>query len=412
MIRDLTEVQQAGAKLREAEAQLVQAQKMEAVGRLAGGVAHDFNNLLGIISGFGDLARRALPEEHPVQRRLDTMLKAAEKGTNLTRQLLAFARREPQQAAALDVNRIVADLEAMLRRLIGEDIVFVTRLAEALPRVSGDSGQIEQVIINLAVNARDAMPQGGRLTIETAVEELGGGVLAVGGSVTPGRYVRLTISDAGCGMDEMTLARVFEPFFTTKPVGKGTGLGLAIVYGLVTQSGGYIRVESKLGKGSGFHVLLPALRAAEGREGAQPQAAPTDAGGSETVLVVEDDDDLRDIVAESLRGYGYRVLAAASGAEALRLVAQFVGEVHLLLTDVVMPEMSGKELADRLRAAHPAMRVLFMSGYTDDTFERYELSASQGAFIEKPFAAERLAREIRAVLTRSADGESDGSREQ
>jgi CheY-like chemotaxis protein len=297
----------------------------------------------------------------------------------------------------------------MLRRLIGEDVVLVTRLSEGLPRVSGDSGRLEQVLVNLAVNARDAMPQGGRLTIETAGEDLGGGVLAVGGSVTPGRYVRLSVSDTGSGMDEKTLARVFEPFFTTKPVGKGTGLGLSIVYGIVTQSGGYVRVESKPGKGSAFHVLLPGQAAAEGRESAKPQAAPTDAGGSETVLVVEDDDDLRDIIVESLRGYGYRVLTAASGAEALRLVAQFVGEVHLLLTDVVMPEMSGKELAERLRAAYPAMRVLFMSGYTDDTFERYELSASQGALIEKPFAAERLVREIRAVLARPADGESGGS---
>jgi PAS domain S-box-containing protein len=407
MMRDLTEIKQAETKLREAQAQLQHAQKMEAIGRLAGGVAHDFNNLLGIIQGFGDMARRALPEEHPVQRRLQTMLKAAEKGANLTRQLLAFARREPQEAVALDVNRVVADLDSMLRRLIGEDIALLTRLAESVPRVKGDAGQLEQVIVNLAVNGRDAMPQGGRLTIETSVEEPSPDAIGAGDVRRSSRVVRLSVSDTGCGMDEGTLARAFEPFFTTKPVGKGTGLGLSIVYGIVTQVGGHVRGESVLGRGTTFHVLLPALVESEGVEGVKPRGEHPAAGGSETVLVVEDDGDLREIVAESLRDHGYRVLVGATGEEALRLVAQFLGEFDLLLTDVVMPEMSGKDLAGRLKAMYPAMRVLFMSGYTDDTFDRYELSLDEGAFIEKPFTAERLVREIRAALTRPA--ESGGS---
>jgi CheY-like chemotaxis protein len=372
------------------------AQKMEAIGRLAGGVAHDFNNLLGVIHGFGDMARRALPDDHPVQRRLDTMLKAAEKGAHLTRQLLAFARREPERATALDLNQVVTDMDSMLRRLIGEDVVLATHLAEGLPRIEGDAAQIEQILVNLVVNARDAMPQRGRLTIETGLEEASAESLLVDGTKV-GRRVRLTVSDTGSGMDEATQARIFEPFFTTKAVGKGTGLGLSIVYGIVAQAGGSVRVDSSPGKGSRFHVLLPERSGGVATADVKPAPAPGERGGGETILVVEDDGDLCEIVAESLRGYGYKVLTAPGGPEALKLVTSFLGEIHVLLTDVVMPAMSGKDLAGQLRCTYPSLRVLFMSGYTDDTFERYELTLEHGSFIEKPFTAEQLARAVQSL---------------
>jgi two-component system cell cycle sensor histidine kinase/response regulator CckA len=400
MIRDLTEVKKAEAELETARAQLAQSQKMEAIGRLASGVAHDFNNLLGIINGFGEMARRALAEDHPVQRRLDTMLKAAEKGAGLTRQLLAFSRRQTLAPRSVQLGTVVAGFEGMLRRIIGEDVRFSTQLAPNLEPVRVDPGQVEQVLLNLVVNARDAMPQGGALTIETAPQEVASASHWERAGTPPGRYVRLTVRDTGHGMDETTLARIFEPFFTTKPPGQGTGLGLATVYGIVTQSGGHVHVESHPRQGTCFDVLFPVET-----EGPRPGAPPATQAlsgatlrGSETVLVVEDDETLREIIAEALDTYGYRVLAAANGVEALAVASTFVSRIDLLLTDVVMPQMNGKELADRLSQTHPNMRVLFMSGYADDAIERYEVSGDGIAFLQKPFTAEILARQMRGLL--------------
>jgi PAS domain S-box-containing protein len=404
MIRDLTEVKKAEADLEATRAQLAQAQKMEAIGRLASGVAHDFNNLLGIINGFGEMARRALAADHPVQRRLDSMLKASEKGAALTRQLLAVSRRQTLAPRSVKLGSVVAGFEGMLRRIIGEDVHLSTQLAPNLEPVRVDPGQVEQVLLNLVVNARDAMPQGGELTIETAPQEVAPASRWERAGIPPGRYVRLSVRDTGHGMDETTLARIFEPFFTTKPLGQGTGLGLATVYGIVTQSGGHVHVESRPRQGTCFDVLLP-IETEEPHPGAP---APTQAlsgaalRGSETVFVVEDDETLREIIVEALEAYGYRILAAANGVEALSVARAFVGRIDVLLTDVVMPQMNGKELADRLCQTHPNMRVLFMSGYADDAIERYEVSGEGIAFLQKPFTADILARQVRGILDAAA----------
>jgi two-component system, cell cycle sensor histidine kinase and response regulator CckA len=400
MIRDLTEQKKAEGELEAARAQLAQAQRMEAIGRLASGVAHDFNNLLSIINGFGEMARRALDDDHPVQRRLETMLRAAEKGAALTRQLLAFGRGQTLAPRNLRLDTVVAGFEGMLRRAIGEDVRLSTQFAPELDTVHVDPGQIEQVLLNLVVNARDAMPQGGELTIETTSQEVAPASHWERAGARPGRYVRLSVRDTGHGMDEAVRAKIFEPFFTTKPTGQGTGLGLAMVYGIVTQSGGHVHVESRPGQGTRFDVLLPSGPPGDERVATAPRQPPASStpGGGETVLVVEDDETLREIIVESLAACGYQILAAANGVEALDVASRVTGRIDLLLTDIVMPQMNGKALADRLGPSHAEMRVLFMSGYADDTIERYEVTGEGMAFLQKPFTAETLARQVRSML--------------
>jgi PAS domain S-box-containing protein len=402
--RDLTERSQAADELRKTEAQLLQAQKMEAVGRLAGGVAHDFNNLLGVIVGYAELLRRQLSETNAVSDRIDKILDAAARAATLTRQLLAFSRRQILQPRVLDLNTVVGRLHDMLLRLIGEDVELVTRTGATMGRVRADRGQIEQVIMNLAVNSRDAMPQGGRLIIETADVTLGAEYADAHVAVTPGPYVMVAVSDSGTGMDAETQARIFEPFFTTKPEGKGTGLGLATVYGIVRQSGGNIWVYSEPGHGTTFKVYLPAV--AEAADPEESHAETPDAPrGHETVLVVEDQRMLREAICDSLKAEGYEVLQAGNSHEAQQIAAGHAGPIHLLLTDLVMPGPGGRELAARLLASRLGIRVLYMSGYTG------EVAAAQGiekrlAFLEKPFTIKALARKVRDVL----DDERPGGR--
>jgi PAS domain S-box-containing protein len=396
---DITDRKRAETALQETQRQLLQSQKVEAIGRLAGGVAHDFNNLLGVISGYGEMLARRLPATDPGRRHLDQILRAAERAAGLTRQLLAFSRRQVLQPRVVDLNALVADTEAMLRRLIGEDVELSVRADPELASVRVDPGQIEQVVMNLAVNARDAMPRGGRLSIETANVVLDERYARSHEAVKPGRYVMLAISDTGVGMDAATQARIFEPFFTTKP-GSGTGLGLATVYGIVKQSGGYIWVYSEPGRGTTFRIYFP--RVEELPEAAAAPAPAESPGGHETVLLVEDQEALRGVVRESLEGLGYRVLEAPDGKGALELAAAAREPIHLLLTDVIMPRMSGVELAERLRARHEGLRVVFMSGYTDDVVTRSGLLAQRGRLLQKPFTTPVLARTLREALATPA----------
>jgi two-component system cell cycle sensor histidine kinase/response regulator CckA len=382
------------------EQQVFQAQKMEAVGRLAGGVAHDFNNLLTAILGSTDLLLESLPSDHPGREEAQETRKAALRAADLTRQLLAFSRQQVLAPRVLDLNDVVADMERLLLRLIGEDVELRTVLADDLGAVRADPGQLEQVIVNLAVNARDAMPDGGKLTIETLNVELEEAYLAARTVVVPGSYVMLAVSDNGTGMNAATQAHVFEPFFTTKPKGQGTGLGLATVYGIVKQSGGYIWLYSEPGRGTTFKVYLPRVDAPV--ESARPE--PVIAGslrGSETILLVEDQEEVRNLVRRLLEARGYQVLVAACGHDALRLAEQQVGVLDLLVTDVVMPGMSGREVALLLGPAHPTMRVLYLSGYTDESIVRHGMLEPGIAFLQKPFTAEALARKVREVFDAS-----------
>jgi two-component system cell cycle sensor histidine kinase/response regulator CckA len=388
--RDVTERKQL-------EEQFRQAQKMEAIGRLAGGIAHDYNNVLTIVTGYGQLLLEELPEKSPLRLQVAEVLKAAERATGLTRQLLAFGRRQVLAPRVLNLNDVVANLESMLRRLIGEDIELVTTPGRKLGRVKADPGQIEQVILNLAVNARDAMPQGGKLTIETSNTRLDEHYANLHGPVQPGSYVMFAVSDTGCGMDAETQAHIFEPFFTTKEKGKGTGLGLATVYGIVKQSGGYIWAYSEVGRGTTFKIYLPRIHEpVEAAEGAPVESAS--AGGSETILVVEDDSAVRSLVRSVLESRGYSLLLAHNGEEALELCRQHEGPIHLLLTDVVMPGMSGRELAERLTPIHREMGVLYMSGYTDDAIVHHGVLDAGMAYLQKPFSPETLAGKVRSVL--------------
>jgi two-component system cell cycle sensor histidine kinase/response regulator CckA len=378
---------------RRLEEELRQAQKMEAIGRLAGGVAHDFNNLLAAIMGHGELMMRRLEANHPLYRHAEAIQKAATRGALLTRQLLAFSRKEVLAPRVLDIQLVVAEMEEMLRRLIGEHIELVILLGERPLQIRADRGQIEQVIMNLAVNARDAMPSGGVLTIEVSPVSLSGPSEAR----RTGPHVLLRVTDTGCGMDTATVARVFEPFFTTKEQGKGTGLGLSTVYGIVEQSSGQIEVESAPGAGTTFRVLLPRVEEATGTSVAA-SSGPTTAYGSETVLLVEDEVALRAMAREALQNHGYVVLEAGNGVEALAVADSMRGPIHLLVTDVVMPRMGGGELAQRLSAAQPGMRVLFMSGYTDDAVVREGVSEATSAFLQKPFTLGTFARKVRETL--------------
>jgi PAS domain S-box-containing protein len=378
------------------EDQLRQSQKMEAIGQLAGGVAHDFNNLLTAINGYSALALQRIDENHPVRGYLEEVKKAGDRAANLTRQLLAFGRKQILQPLAINMNDVVTDMNKMLQRLIGEDIRLTAKLDPALKKIKADPGQVEQVLVNLVVNARDAMPQGGKLTIETATVELDSEYANKHVGFAPGNYVMLAVSDTGSGMDGKTQARIFDPFFTTKEKGKGTGLGLSTVYGIIKQSGGNISVYSELGHGTTFKVYLPGLAAAPPKAEAPVENAVV--GGSETILLVEDEDVVRGLARKILEHAGYNVLEASRGAEAFQLCQEQAQPVDLLLTDVVMPETSGKEVADRLSKEQPGLRVLFMSGYTDEAIVHHGVLDSNVEFIQKPFTPAALVRKVREVL--------------
>jgi len=397
-IQDITDV-------RHLEEQLRQSQKMEAIGRLAGGIAHDFNNLLTGIIGYSDLLLSSLNSNEPARQDLQEIKKAGERAASLTSQLLAFSRRQMLQPSVLDLNKVVVNLDKMLRRLIAEDIELVTRLASELGHVRVDPGQIEQIIMNLAVNARDAMLQGGKLTIETNNVELDEAYARRHVAVTAGHYVMLAVSDTGCGMDEETQSRIFEPFFTTKEAGKGTGLGLSTVYGIVKQSGGNIWVYSEPGQGTTFKVYLPYVdKLAEAME--KPTIAAAMPHGSETILVAEDEETVRKLACQVLRNSGYQIIEVPNSREALLASERYEGPIHLLLTDVVMPQMSGRELAKRLTSLRPTMKVLYMSGYTDDAIVHHGILEPGLAFIQKPFTPGTLARKVREVLDAVAAAQS------
>jgi signal transduction histidine kinase/ActR/RegA family two-component response regulator len=380
-----------------AEQRSTEAQRLAALGRLTGGVAHDFNNLLTVIKGYSDLLLARLDENDPARRSIEEIEKAAERAAGRTRQLLAFSRKQILQPKVLELNTIVADVENMLRRLIGEDIQLAFNLDPALGRVKADPGQLEQVLLNLAVNARDAMPQGGRLIIETTNVNLDEIYARNYVGVEPGPYVMLAVSDTGCGMDKETQSQIFEPFFTTKEAGKGTGLGLSTAYGIVKQSGGNIWVYSEPGKGTTFKIYLP--RVGEPSEIAETRAPATGSfRGSETILLVEDEETLRKLAREILETSGYTVLAAANANEALFLHSQHQGQIGLMVTDVVMPEMSGRELAQHIATLDSEMKVLFMSGYTDDAIVFHGVLEEGIDFLQKPFSLEALERKVREVL--------------
>jgi PAS domain S-box-containing protein len=377
------------------EMQLRQGQKMEAIGRLAGGIAHDFNNLLGVIIGYGDFVSEQIGADSPLRNPVEQIKKAGDRASALTRQLLAFSRQQVLETKVLNLNTIVADMIKMLPPLLGEDIQLRTSLAPALGPVKADQGQIEQVIMNLAVNARDAMPGGGRLTIETRNSHLDEEFVMRHRPTIPGEYVMLIVSDTGSGMDAQTQAHIFEPFFTTKEQGRGTGLGLATVYGFVKQSGGYVWVQSEPGVGSTFTIYLPLVGEA------LPRAHTKDGGaalarGAETILLVEDEESLRTLTRSQLEDSGYTVLEANCGSEAIRIARQHRGPIHLLLTDVVMPGMNGRAVAEVLTASRPETRVVYISGYTG--FSDYGLMNLDAVIIQKPFTRRVLLQRLREVI--------------
>ncbi|MGA8182825.1 MAG: response regulator, partial [Terriglobia bacterium] len=377
--------------------QLQQSQKLEAIGRLAGGLAHDFNNLLTVISGYSQLILDRLSSADPLRSPLIQIKEAGDRAATLTRQLLAFSRKQVLAPQVLDLNCIVANMNKMLPRLIGEDVELVVVHSPGLGCVKADPGQIDQVIMNLAVNARDAMPQGGKLIIETANVELDESYSHNRPVVVPGAYVMLAVSDTGTGMSPRLQSRIFEPFFTTKEQGKGTGLGLATVYGIIKQSDGYIWVYSEPGKGTTFKVYLPRVEEAAQRVKKKGGAGHT-AGGSETILLVEDNESVRTFVRSVLEPKGYKLLVAGGSEDALKVAENHDGPIHLLLTDVVMPRMGGPELAARLAPLCPEVKVLYMSGYTDDTIVHHGVLTPATHFLQKPFVTETLIRKIREVL--------------
>ena len=379
------------------EEQLMQSQKMEAVGQLAGGVAHDFNNILTAIVGYTDLLAAELDGHERQLEDLEEIRKAARRAAALTRQLLAFSRKQVLEPRIIDLNAVVLNLDKMLRSLISENIELKTDLATGLAAARADPNQIEQVIMNLAINARDAMADGGTVTIETGNATLSDAYAAQHVSVIPGDYVMLAVSDTGCGMDEQTKSRIFEPFFTTKPAGRGTGLGLSTVYGIVKQSGGNIWLYSEPGKGTTFKIYLPAVEALPEDIGTVAPAEPARRGGG-TVLVVEDDEQLRRLTHRALAGQGYTVLEADRGSTALDIARRHTGQIDLLLTDVVMPDTNGRKLAEAIQAARPGMRVLYMSGYPDGAIASHGMLEPGVAYLAKPFTTDAITRKVREVL--------------
>ena len=378
------------------EDQFRQAQKMEAVGRLAGGVAHDFNNLLMVISGYAEVMLSALDSDHRLREKALAIQQASDRATTLTRQLLAFSRKQLLELKVVDVNAIVADMERLLRPLIGENVEFVTNLSAEAAHTRADAGQLEQVLMNLVVNAKDAMPGGGALTIRTDKTVVDESHRRGPTFIRPGHYVTLSVSDTGMGMDKETQSRIFEPFFTTKEKGKGTGLGLSTVYGIVKQSGGYVMVQSDVGRGTTFQIYLP--RAEGVAEKHTAPAAPTALGGTETVLLVEDEESVRQLVRETLAAKGYRVMEAANGETGVAAAAQHDGKIDLVITDVVMPGMGGRELVKQLAQTRPETKVLYLSGYTEDAIVNEGTMESGAAFLQKPFTLQSLARKVREVL--------------
>jgi PAS domain S-box-containing protein len=391
MVEDITERKRL-------ENHFLQSQKMETVGRLAGGISHDFNNILTVIKGYSQLLLSELNEDHPLRENLEEIKKATERAEDLTRQLLAFSRRQVMEMKVIGLNHLIKNLEKMLRRVIGEDIELTTVLTDDLGRIKTDPAQIEQVILNLAVNARDAMPSGGKLTLETTNVELDKDYAHTHISVAPGRYVMLSVSDTGCGMTPEVKERIFEPFFTTKGQGKGTGLGLSTVYGIVKQSGGNIWVYSEPGEGTTFKIYIP--RVEEEIDALPSQEEILDLPkGNETVLLVEDDPSVWNLADRFLRGQGYKVLGATNGNEAIQIAQEHLKEkIHLLLTDMVMPQMGGKELVGRFKSLHPEIKVLFISGYTDSAITHHGLSEPNTALLQKPFSLTSLAIKVREVL--------------
>jgi PAS domain S-box-containing protein len=396
-VEDITERRRTEEALRKSEEQLRQWQRVEAIGRLAGGVAHDFNNLLMTIKGCSELLLNAFERRDPRREEVEEILKAADRATSLTRQLLAFGRRQVLQPQVLDLNSVVMNMDKMLRRLIGEDIQLITILDPGLWSVKVDPGMIEQVIMNLAVNSRDAMPHGGKLTIETSNVNHDEEYASRHVSVKPGHYTMLAVSDTGCGMDKESQSHLFEPFFTTKEKGKGSGLGLSTVYGIIKQSGGNIWAYSEPGQGTTFKIYLPRVEksARVYKPKAKPAVAP---GGTETILLVEDEEAVRSMVSKVLQNKGYTVLEARHGNEAIGMSERYEGSINLMVTDVIMPQMSGRELAQRLAPLRPEMRVLYMSGYPDNTIIQHGVLEPGAAFLQKPFTIHSLELKVREVL--------------
>jgi nitrogen-specific signal transduction histidine kinase/CheY-like chemotaxis protein len=377
--------------------QLRQAQKMESIGRLAGGVAHDFNNLLGVIIGYGEMINARLSKDDALRQPARQVLSAAQRAASLTQQLLAFSRKQVLRPKVLDLNRVMAETERLLQRVIGEDIRLETVLAPGLPAVRADPVQIQQVVMNLAVNARDAMPRGGEICIETATADVKGQEVMLGGTAQPGVYATITVSDTGQGLDPEVRAHLFEPFFTTKELGKGTGLGLATVYGIVKQSGGNISVDSEQGRGTRFRVFLPAIEGAP-EDPATPVRASRIPRGEERLLLAEDDSALRELLRESLEEVGYTVFAASDAQDALDLAERENCEFDLLVTDVVMPGIGGRELSERLAKKRPTLKVLYMSGHTDDALVKHNVQHERMPFLQKPFTPMDLAMKVRELL--------------
>jgi two-component system, cell cycle sensor histidine kinase and response regulator CckA len=384
------------AEREQLEAQFLQAQKMEAIGRLAGGIAHDFNNLLTAIVGYSELLLERFTASDRHHRDVLEILRAAEKAGALTRQLLAFSRKQERELRLVRLNEVVHDLERMLRRLIGEDIELCIELSPGVGNVRADSGQIEQVLMNLAVNARDAMPRGGRLLIETSSLELDERSARRHVELKPGPYAVLTVADTGHGMDPQTLAHLFEPFFTTKDRDKGTGLGLSTVYAIVRQSGGHVEVASSPGQGSAFRIYLPRIEGL--RDSSPPPVSRDRPGGNETILLVEDEEMVRKLAAELLRQSGYTVLDAQAGPEALQLGCGYPGPIHLLITDAIMPAMSGLQLVEQLVPLRPTLKVLYMSGHIDESLSERGLLQAGTALLRKPFRAHDLVQKVREIL--------------
>ncbi len=400
--RDITERKRAEKKLvesqeklRQSEEQLRMSQKLEAVGQLAGGVAHDFNNLLTVIRGYSELVLNRLNDNDDIRPKVEEIKRAAERASTLTHQLLAFSRKQVLQPKLFDLNHLVTDMSKMLRRLIGENIEMTTVIGPEAP-INADPGQIEQVLMNLVVNARDAMPQGGRLTVETSRVDFDAAYAGAHFSVQPGPYVMLAVSDTGSGIDAETQKHIFEPFFTTKEQGKGTGLGLSTVYGIVKQSGGNIWLYSEPGQGTVFKVYLPAALT-----GVQPAVTPERVElprGNETILIVEDEPQIRSLAIECLAQHGYDVLSTSNGLEALQLIESLQRPIDLILTDVVMPKLSGRELSERVSTLQPSAKVLFMSGYTNDSVVNHGILDGAARFIQKPFTLDALVRRVREVI--------------
>lgn len=396
ILRDITEQKKAELALQKTEEQLRQAQKMEAIGRLAGGIAHDFNNLLSAVLGYSEMILQDLSKTDPLRGDIEEIFKAGERASELTKQLLLFSRQKVLEPQVISINDVLSTTEKILRRILGEDIVLVTKLSPSLGRVRADPSSVQQIIMNLVVNSRDAMPTGGRLTIETADVSLDETYAQGHLGVKPGPYTMVSVTDTGHGMDKATQARIFEPFFTTKDKSKGTGLGLSTVFGIMQQSGGSIWVYSEPNQGTTFKLYFPRAEAAEAPAAAKKNFRQF--GGEEVILLVEDEAQVRSVACNILRRYGYQVIEAQDAAEAQEKCERFTGNIDLLVSDVVMPHMSGPVMAKKLSEMRPKMKILFMSGYTDDAAMRHGVMISEVAFLQKPFTIESLIKKVREVL--------------